>query len=171
VITSTLANLLQNSAVTASSQSSNNVTPLAVTAAGSQASNTAGPTVSGATLQTTRHKITGMVLSFTKPLASASASNTANYTVNLVSLGRRLNHGLRPLKIGRAIGITSAAYNATAQTVTLTFSARLSPSQMFQLRASGAPGSVTDQNGHPLNSPSQGAPGSDYLYTANQRVF
>jgi hypothetical protein len=123
--------------------------------------------VSGVTLQTTRHKISGLVVSFSKPLSSAGAGNAANYTINLLTLGRRQRNGIRPLKVGRAVVLATAAYDPTGKTVTLTFSTRLSPSQMFQLRVHGGSGGISDQNGNALNSPSAGAAGSDYVFNIN----
>jgi hypothetical protein len=169
-ITSTLANLLQSSAASAS-QAGNNVNPLAVTAASTQSSTSlsAGPTVTGVTLQTTRHWINGVVVSFSKPLSSAAGGNAANYTINLLSLGRRQKNGVRPFKAGRAVALGTATLDSTMKTVTLKFSSRLTLGQMFQLRVNGGQGGITDQNGDPLNSPAPLAAGSDYVFVANQR--
>jgi Tol biopolymer transport system component len=153
---------------TAVNSVANTVTSLlqsSIAAAAAQSGSTAGPVVSGVMKQTARHKLGGVVLSFNKPLSSSAAANPANYLVNLVSVSQRGKHGVRSLKTGRAVGIASAVYNATAQTVTLTFTKRLAANQMFQLRVNGAKGGITDAGGSSLNSPSRGASGSDYLYT------
>ena len=128
---------------------------------------TAGPIVSSLALRTTRHRITSVIISFSKPLASAAASNLANYGVRLLNLGRRTKQGVRMTTVGRAVGISSATYDSTANTVTLTLSTPVRSGQKFQVRVSGGTGGITDQSGNPLNSPSAGSPGSDFDYNVN----
>jgi hypothetical protein len=136
-----------------------------------QAADTVGPKVSGVTLQTAGRKINGAVIHFNESLAMSSASNSANYAVNLLTPGRRMKHGLRQFKVGRSVGVSSVQYDTSAHTVTLAFGSPLRGNPMFQLKVNGGSGGINDQAGNPLNSPSKGAPGSDYVFTANQRVF
>jgi hypothetical protein len=65
------------------------------------------------------------------------------------------------------VGITSAAYDVSTQSVTLALSTPLRSSQMFQLVVNGGSGGVTDQAGRPLNSAAAGAPGSNFVYNVN----
>jgi len=105
-----------------------------------------------------------MTLYFNEPLARGSAANVANYTVHLLKQGRRLAYGLRQTKIGKAVGASSVEVASDGQSILLTFSSRLHAGQMFQLRINGGQGGLTDTSGAALNSPSQGASGSDYVY-------
>jgi len=146
--------------VSAQSAASTPTTPTVV-------GNSAGPVVSGVTLQKTGHKITGLAIHFNKPLASSSAGNVANYAVRLLSLGRRNLYGERSIKNGKAVRVSAVQYDPNTQVVTLSFHPRLAASQMFQLQVIGGPGGITDASGDALNSPSRGVSGSDYLYTAN----
>jgi hypothetical protein len=123
--------------------------------------------VSGVTLSTVRHKISGMVLRFNKPLAGGSAGNTANYSLDLLALGRRPKHGQRQFEVTRTLKLAAAVYDPNAHTVTLTFGSRFRAGQMFQLRVSGGQGGITDASGNPLNSPARGMAGSDYVYSSN----
>jgi hypothetical protein len=137
-----------------------------------QVVNTAGPVASGVTLQTgRRNKITGLVIQFNTSLAMSAAGNAANYTVHVLSLGRRMKHGLRAVNVGHGVGVSSAQYDPVAHTATLAFGSTLRAGQMFQLRVNGGSGGITDPANHPLNSSSQGAPGSDSVFTANQRAI
>jgi Tol biopolymer transport system component len=127
-----------------------------------------GPAVTRVTLQTARHKITGLVIHFNKPLAGTGAGNPANYSVNLMTVARHVQRGVRQFKTGRAVGITATAYDSTSQTVTLVFAAPLSARQVFQLRVNGGSGGITDTSGNALNSSSSGEAGSNTTYIANQ---
>jgi hypothetical protein len=123
--------------------------------------------VSSLALRTAKHHITSVIITFSKPIAGAAAGNIANYGLHLLTQGRRPKHGVRPTIVGRAIGISSAASDSTGQTVTLTLSSPLRSGQMFQVSVNGAAGGITDLSGHPLNSPSAGAAGSDFDYNVN----
>jgi hypothetical protein len=162
----------QNGQTTPLSTQSTGQGSQATTQTSSQPAIVAGPVVSGVMVQTgRRNKITGLVISYNESLASTSAGNMANYAVNLLSLGRRTKHGARPVIVGRGVGVSSVKYDDAAHTVTLAFGGTLKAGQMFQLRVNGGAGGLTDPASNPLNSPSQGKPGSDYVFTANQRVF
>jgi hypothetical protein len=91
----------------------------------------------------------------------------ANYGVNLLSPGHRTKQGLRKTSVGRAIGIASATYDPSTQKVSLTLGTPLRTNQKFQLRVSGGTGAIADQAGNPLNSPSKGSPGGDFVYNMN----
>ena len=105
-----------------------------------------------------------IIVKFSDPVAGASAGNPASYGVNLMSVLRRTKRGARQLSVGRAVGISAATYDPSTQSVTLSLSTPLRANQMFQLRVKGTAGAITDTAGNPLNSPSQGTPGSDFVY-------
>jgi hypothetical protein len=134
------------------------------------AANTAGPAVSGVTRLTAHGKITGIVIHFNDALSSASASNSANYSVRLLKVGRRpgiLGIGVRRATPHGTVGIRSVQYDSNARAVTLTLGSRLPSHQRLQLTVSGGQGGITNSAGHALNSPSQGTPGSDATFTVN----
>jgi hypothetical protein len=87
--------------------------------------------------------------------------------VNLLSAGRRQRNGARSTVVGRAVRVASASYNPSTQQVSLTLGATVRTNQMFQLKVVGGSGGITDQSGTPLNSPSQGAAGGDFVYDIN----
>jgi Tol biopolymer transport system component len=161
------------SSVTASSTGSTPTsTPTSTPASGSTSTSTsptstAGPFVSKLAVRTTRHKVTGLIVSFNEPVAGASAGNVANYSIHLLTPARRTRHGTHVTSIGRAVGIAGATYDAASQSVTLRLSTPLRPSQIFQLRVSGGAGGITDSSGRALNSPAQGGVGSDFVYNVN----
>jgi hypothetical protein len=130
----------------------------------SAATSNAGPFVAKLALRTNRHKITGVIVSFNESVAAASAGNLANYTIHLLSHGRRTKHGTQVTSLGRGIGITAATYDPTTQSVALALSSPVRSNQAFQLRVGGGAGGITDSSGQALNSPSQGAAGSDFVY-------
>jgi Calx-beta domain/Bacterial Ig-like domain len=80
----------------------------------SPTSDTTAPTVSRVGLQTTGHTITGVVLTFSEPMDPGPVQNVQNYFL-YKDLQQTIGAG-----VGPRIPITSAVYNASAQTVTLT---------------------------------------------------
>jgi hypothetical protein len=129
-----------------------------------------GPKVTGVSVLKVRHRTAGLVIHFSEAISSGSASNTASYSVHLVVPGRRTRHGIRQASIGKAVGVASAAYDPSGLAVTLTFGSRLAASQVFQLRVSGGVGGISDTAGNPLNSPSRGVAGSDYVASIDPRA-
>jgi dipeptidyl aminopeptidase/acylaminoacyl peptidase len=142
-------------------------TSAASTPSTTTAASTAGPIVSSLALRTTRHRVTSVIVNFSKPVAGTAAENTANYGVHLLNQGHRTKQGVRMTTVGRAVGISSATSDSSGETVTLTLSTPLRSGQMFQLRVNGGAGGITDKAGNPLNSPSAGTPGSDFDYNVN----
>jgi hypothetical protein len=118
-------------------------------------------------LRMNRHRVTGVIVSFNESVASASAGNLANFTVHLLSQARGAKRGTHVTSLGRAVGITSATYDPTTQSVTLALRTPVPSNQKFQLRLSGAAGGITDPSGNALNSTAQGAAGSDFVYNLN----
>jgi hypothetical protein len=129
--------------------------------------NTAGPTVTSVSLLKARHRISGLVIQFSGALSGGSAGNAVNYSVNLLGMRRFARHGFRQLSVGKAVRVNAAAYNPAGHSVTLTFGSKYKISQAFQLRVNSGQGGVSDPAGDPLNSPSRGVAGSDFVATVN----
>jgi uncharacterized repeat protein (TIGR01451 family) len=99
-----------------------------------------------------------LVLTFSEPLDAARAQDLANYHLTLIAHGGHLRLPLR---------LTSAVYNATADTVTL-HPAKLLPLRFkYELVVNGStPTGVSSSSGVLLDGVGNGVPGSDFV-----RVF
>ena len=90
------------------------------------------PTVQGIRLITNRHHIvTGLVVTFSKPLNPSTATNLLNYGYSVRTAGRNHRFGARDNLL---IPIKRALYNASDLTVTLTLGRGIHPPTPFQLR-------------------------------------
>jgi hypothetical protein len=138
----------------------------AIAAANAQTANVPGPAVTGVALQTARHKITGLVISFNKTLADASATNPGNYPMHLMTSGHH-THGKGQGAMGFTVAIRRARYDPSAHTVTLVFGAPLHTKQLLRLNVRGGSGGITDSAGNALNSSHRGAAGADFTGTLN----
>ncbi len=97
-------------------------------------------------------------MTFSVPLAPATASNVNNYT--LVHVGPYGWTGPHP----RSIPITSLVYNPAAGTVTIVPSQRLNLHDFYRLTVRGTgPGAVQSLDGLPLDGTGNGKPGSDFV--------
>jgi hypothetical protein len=93
---------------------------------------------------------TTLVLTFSSALAEAPAQNVNNY--QLVD------------STGASIPITSAVYDPTTLTVTLTPSQLLNLQMVYQLTVIGMPpGGLTSATGVPLDGAGNGTPGTNYV--------
>ncbi len=116
------------------------------------------PTVVGLKRVGIRRQKTRLVLSFSKPLELASATDVHNYS--LVRVGPAGKSAAHP----RMIAVRSAVYDPTALTVTLTPRHRLNLHWLYRLtvNATGA-GGVAGVDGTRLDGTDTGSPGSDYV--------
>ena len=88
---------------------------------------------------------TSLYLTFSTPLATASATNAGNY--------RAYHTGRHGAKVGRGVAPSSATYDSFAQAVTLHFAHRLNVHRSYILAVHGqAPGGLTDPAGNALGS-------------------
>ena len=127
---------------------------------------TAGPIVSKVEVRTVRHRISTIIITFNKPVASMSAGTTSNYGVHLQTRGGRTKNGVhQAATLGRAVAISSVTYDPSGPSVTLALRKPLPSNQVFQLSVNGGTGGVTDQAGNPLNRPASGGPGTSFVDT------
>jgi hypothetical protein len=111
---------------------------------------TVGPTVTSLVRFGFHAQQTTLVLTFSQALAPTPAQNVNNY--QLVDSS------------GNSIPITSAVYDPTSLTVTLTPSQLLTLQQVYQLTVVGMqPGGLTSSTGVPLDGLGNGTPGSNYV--------
>jgi hypothetical protein len=116
------------------------------------------PTVVGLKRLGIHHQPTRLVLSFSKPLDPASATNLKNYA--LIRVGPEGRATPRP----RPILVKSAVYDPTSQAVTLKPEHRLNLHLYYRLTVTGtAPGGVAGSDGVLLDGANTGSPGSDYV--------
>jgi hypothetical protein len=143
----------------------------------SPTADTTPPTVSQVGLQTKGHTITGIVVSFSKPMDPGPVENVQNYFLHK-DLGQTIG-----ANVGPQIPLTSAVYNPSAQTVTLTPATPLPASTLYQITlnqyyANGPigvtaptepdgviPSPITDTSGVPLFN--QNSQLLDGTFTAN----
>jgi hypothetical protein len=93
-----------------------------------------------------------LFVGFDEPLLASTAQDTANYRIT------------GPL--GRALGVKSAVYDPTTNSVVLTPKARLNVHASYQLTVVGTGGSgVKDSSGRLLDGQDIGQSGSDYVTT------
>jgi uncharacterized repeat protein (TIGR01451 family) len=106
---------------------------------------------------------TTVVLTFSEPLDAARAQDLANYHLTLIAHGGHLRLPLR---------LTSAVYNATADTVTL-HPAKLLPLRFkYELVVNGStPTGVSSSSGVLLDGAGNGKPGSDYVRVFNVNIL
>jgi hypothetical protein len=88
-----------------------------------------------------------IVLTFGEQLNPTPAENVANYSLFLL---KKRRHSSVPKEM--AIPITSAVYDPTTLTVTLTPRRKLKPHDQYSLTVNGTSSGLTDLNGNPLNS-------------------
>jgi type VI secretion system secreted protein VgrG len=100
---------------------------------------------------------TTLVLTFSAALTATPAQNVSNYQI--MTLG---GPGRGGSNVGHITPVTSAVYNATAHTVTLSPSQRLDVHNRYQLTVTGTvPGGLVGSTGLPLNG--SGKSGTDYV--------
>jgi uncharacterized repeat protein (TIGR01451 family) len=96
-----------------------------------------------------------LVMTFSEPLDAASAQDLANYHLTLIAHGGHLRLPLR---------MTSAVYNATADTVTLHPAKLLALRFKYELVVNGStPTGVSSSSGVLLDGVGNGLPGSNYV--------
>jgi Bacterial Ig-like domain (group 3)/Right handed beta helix region len=123
-----------------------------------------GPTVTSVHWFGYRALPTTIVVSFSEGLSSASAQNTANYTI--LTTGRRDQFG----KGSQKIAASKAVYDAGSQTVTLYPSRRLKINQRYELIVSGeAPRGIASASAVMLDGAGNGQAGSNYVTVLNQQ--
>lgn len=94
-----------------------------------------------------------LILSFNEPLAASTATHRSNYILTATKGNRR-------------VSIVGATFNPGANSVTLTPSSPLDPSQTYRLVVVGTgPSGITDPSGHRLVGTAGGQAGTSY--TAN----
>jgi hypothetical protein len=104
------------------------------------------PVLSSVGLARRRGRLRELVLTFNGALDATRAAETSAYHVY-----PRLRPRRHPQRLGRALSISSAAYDPRAHTVTLSLRAALSPNAAYVLRIDGSgPGGLTDPSGRPL---------------------
>jgi hypothetical protein len=100
---------------------------------------------------------TTLVLTFSTALSATPAQNASNYQIK--TLG---GPGRGGSNVGHITPVTSAVYNATAHTVTLSPSQQLDVHNRYQLTVTGTvPGGLVGSTGLPLNG--SGKPGTNYV--------
>ena len=108
-----------------------------------------------------RHNPPTLVLTFDEALNPGLAGDLADYHLVVVR-GRHRS----------TVAITSAAYDSTAQTVTLTPARRLNRHKIYQLTITGSgPSGVADAHGNLLDGQGNGEPGSDFVTTVTASNF
>jgi uncharacterized repeat protein (TIGR01451 family) len=101
------------------------------------------------------NKNSALIITFDEALNASTATNKANY--KLVALGKK---GQGPNK---TIAITSATYNAATHTVTITPSAKLDPTQYYQIQVIGSTSTgIADIYGRHLVNPQYTTPGANF---------
>jgi hypothetical protein len=127
------------------------------------------PTVRGVQLIATHAGlVTGLVVTFSKPLNPVTATNLLNYGYSVRTAGRDHVFGTRDDLL---IPITSAVYNPSNFTVTLTFGRSIHPPTPFRFAinvATDVPGAgvgVSDLSGNLLDGNADGIPGGPYVTT------
>jgi hypothetical protein len=108
-----------------------------------------------------------MVIHLSGPVGSGSAGNAANYSVHRLSARHSARVAIRLVETGKSVPIASATYDPTGYTVTLAFGSKYRTSQLFDIRVNSGQGGISDPAGHPLNSPSRGVAGSDFVAAVN----
>jgi uncharacterized repeat protein (TIGR01451 family) len=115
------------------------------------------PTILSQRLIVSTQAITGIVLTFSRPMDPVQAQALNNYELRYSA-----NNGL-PGHPGRVIRLVSARYDANARTVTLVPQHALALGRFYQLTANGAGASgLTDVNGVPLDGTGNGLPNGIY---------
>ena len=120
------------------------------------------PTVTGLQRFGYHAQPTELVLTFSTALDASTAEDVANYQLNLI-VGRR---------IGRAIAIASATYDAASLAVSLRPARRLSLFARYRLVVNGStPTGVAGVAGQLLDGRGDGTPGTDYVATFGREIL
>jgi hypothetical protein len=105
-----------------------------------------GPSISDVEPLTLHRRVTGVTLSFDSALNAASATQLANYEVNLTGHGKHSTTGQGPV-----VRLLSSSYNPTTNVVTLSFKRLPRSASGLIVQVSGTPPSgVTDAQGNLL---------------------
>jgi hypothetical protein len=129
-------------------------------------SQTTPPAITSEQLILGGRSITAIVLTFSKPLNPVRAEDLSNFGYYLIAAG---STGAFGSAAGAYATLSSAVYNATADTVTLTPSAPLPSNRFYRITIDGQANpllhnGVTDLAGNQLAG-SSGAPGTPYVVT------
>jgi hypothetical protein len=128
---------------------------------------TAAPQVDMLVRLGAHHQPSRIVLGFTTDLDPTRAQNIANYTLKLP--GRDGRFGTADDQV---IPLTSAVYDPTLRTVTLTAGRLLAVHGTYQITVNGtAPFGLTDRNGVLLDGNNDGQPGSNFVRTFGVESF
>ncbi len=115
------------------------------------------PTVTAVQWTGTATEITSLILSFSEPLAPATADNPNNFLVAAVGKKGQFNTAhTTPVSIGVPV------YNPGNWTVTLDPAKPLASNQFYSLIIKGTAGGVTDPGGNPLAGAGPGKPGTNF---------
>ncbi len=118
--------------------------------------NTNSPTVTAVQWTGTAKTITSLILSFSEPLAAATATNPANFAVALVG------HQGTFSATGPQQALYAPAYNPVNWTVTLVPMQPLLSNVFYSLLIKGTAGGVTDVGGNLLAGLGAGHPGTNF---------
>jgi hypothetical protein len=114
------------------------------------AATTAAPTVVSLLRFGFHAQQTSLVLTFSTALAAGPAQDVNNYQIMTEN--------------GTVIPVTSAVYDPTALTVTLSPAQRLNLQSFYQLTVTGTtPGGLTSSTGVPLDGAGNGTPGTNFV--------
>jgi uncharacterized repeat protein (TIGR01451 family) len=119
--------------------------------------NTSVPTVAAVQWTGSAVSITSLVISFSEPLAAATADNPANYT--LAGVGRK---GTFSTQHDQNLTLDPPTYDPTNWTVTLDPTQPLGVNQFYSLLIKGTAGGVTDVVGHELAGAGAGHSGTNF---------
>ena len=118
--------------------------------------NTSVPTVTAVQWTGSARSITSLILSFSEPLAVATATNPNNFAIGLVGRqGTFSSHGEKQ-------AIEAPVYNSVSWTVTLVPARPMSSNLFYSLVIKGAAGGITDIGGNALAGAGTGHPGTDF---------
>jgi uncharacterized repeat protein (TIGR01451 family) len=118
--------------------------------------NTNVPTVTAVQWTGSAKLITSLVLSFSEPLAAATATNPNNFAIGLV--GRQGTFSSQ----GQKQALEAPVYDPVSWTVTLVPARPLSSNLFYSLVLKGTAGGITDIGGNPLAGAGASHPGTDF---------
>lgn len=123
-----------------------------------------GPTVVGVSSAKEGRGVTGLVITFDRPLDPAAAQDAANYQVSVPERSMHGRHEHRSAaRSSRPAEVLGATYDAATRQVTLVLKSKGLRRGPAQLEINGTAGGVASSDGVPLNSPDRTKPGQDYL--------
>jgi uncharacterized repeat protein (TIGR01451 family) len=115
------------------------------------------PTVTAVQWTGTPSSITSLIVSFSEPLAPATAENPSNFAV--AAVGKK---GTFSTAHTTPVAVSAPVYNQGNWTVTLVPAQPLASNRFYSLLIKGTPGGVTDLGGNELAGAGAGHPGTNF---------